>query len=356
MNKKIIKVLMCCSDLKRVKGGMVTMVTNLLESDSFENCKISYIPTHIETNNLLKIAYFSLAYIRIFFRLLTNGADILHLHVSEKGSVYRKQAVLKLAHFFKKKVVLHHHGADFNVSYSNLSEKGRRFVVKFIEEADMNLVLSEGVMEDFKDKAPHGKYMVVRNAVKVSDTNPYTGNENLIVTMGRLGERKGTYDLLKALKDIEASLPENIKFCLCGDGEVEKVKELVRECGLSERVEHIGWVSGEKKDKITENMLCHVLPSYREVLPMSILESMAKGIPNISTKIASIPEVITDGEDGILIEPGDTESLKAALIKICTQKEERLEMSRKAHKLISTDYSVIACSKKLSDIYRGIAG
>jgi len=244
MHSQKIKVLMCCSDLKRVKGGMVTMVTNLLESDGFEGCEISYIPTHIEGNTAAKIAYFAVAYAKIFCKLLGGGADILHLHVSEKGSIYRKQSLLKLAHLFGKKVVLHHHGADFNVSYQNLSEKARKFVVRFIEEADMNLVLSEGVMEDFRAKAPGAKYTVVRNAVRVSEQNPYTGDETLIVTMGRLGERKGTYDLLTALREIAPQLPEDIKFCLCGDGEVDRIKDLVAEYGLSERVEHIGWVAG----------------------------------------------------------------------------------------------------------------
>ena len=110
----------------------------------------------------------------------------------------------------------------------------------------------------------------------------------------------------------------------------------------------------DEKDQIAAHAICHVLPSYREVLPMSILETMALGIPNISTRIASIPEVIEDEVQGLLIEAGDVEALANAMRRICLKREVSKEMSRQAYELMRTEFSVEICCNKLRQIYREV--
>lgn len=349
-----IQVLMCCSDLSRVKGGMVTVAKNLLSFPGWEKSRITYIPTHIEHNKLVKAAYFAVAYARILARLFFGEVDLVYLHVSERGSVYRKALLLKLAKTFGKAVILHHHGADFDPFFRELSEKDKEFVVKFLEAADTNVVLSELIRQDFLMRAPNADYTVLHNAVCVPEKNCYHPDNHLIVTFGRLGERKGTYDLLKALRDLDPELPKEIQVCLCGDGEVDKVRAVIEEYGLQRRIAHVGWAAGETKTAIAEKALCHVLPSYREGLPMAILETMSLGIPNIATGIASIPEVIEDGVHGILIDPGDVEALKEALRKICFDREARQRISREAYRQIRENFSVDAAGRKLEGIYERV--
>lgn len=346
-----IHVLMCCSDLSRVKGGMVTVVKNLLSFRGWKKSRITYIPTHIEHNKAVKAAYFAAAYARVLSKLLFDKVDLVHLHVSERGSVYRKAALLKLAKAFGKPVILHHHGADFDPFFRALPEKDKRFVVKFLEAADTNVVLSELIRQEFLERAPNASYTVLHNAVSVPEMNRYDPDNHLIVTLGRLGERKGSYDLLKALRDLDSELPKDIKVCFCGDGEVETVRQVIQEYGLQHRVAHVGWVAGAQKVEIVEKTMCHVLPSYREGLPMAILETMALGIPNITTRVASIPEVIDSGVHGILIEPGDVEALKEALRTVCCDREVRQRMSREAHRQIWENFSVDAAGQKLEEIY-----
>lgn len=356
-NRKIsgsIHVLMCCSDLSRVKGGMVTVVKNLLSFQEWEKSRITYIPTHIEHNKPVKAAYFAAAYVRILTKLIFGKVDLVYLHVSERGSVYRKAMLLKLAKTFGKPVILHHHGADFDPFFRELPEKDRNYVIKFLEAADTNVVLSELIRQEFLERAPNASYTVLYNAVPVPEANCYDPDNHLIVTLGRLGERKGTYDLLQALRDLDPELPEEIQVCLCGDGEVEKVRSVIEEYGLQHRIAHIGWAAGTQKQEIVEKALCHVLPSYREGLPMAILETMSLGIPNITTRIASIPEVINSGVHGILIEPGDVEAMKNALRKVCCDREFRQQISREAYQQIRENFSVNAAGRKLEEIYETV--
>lgn len=357
MNKrKKIRALMCCSDLETVKGGMVSVVKNLLAYDRWEDTEIVYIPTHVEKGGAAKAVYFAGACCRALGQLVFHKVDVIHLHVSERGSVWRKLLLLRLGRLFGKPVILHHHGADFEPFYRELSPRKQRAVRRFLEDARMNLVLSELIAGQFRKLAPEGRFRVLYNAVPVPEENRYRPQGRLVVTLGRLGQRKGTYDLIDALEKLDPKLPEDIRFCFCGDGEVEQVRQLLQERGLTHRVAHVGWIAGEEKQRLLENCLCHVLPSYREGLPMSILETMALGIPNVATAIASVPEVITSGHQGLLIDPGDVEGLAQALETLCAREELRLAMSKKAYETVALRFSSRACGRSLENIYREVTG
>lgn len=348
---KEIQVIMCCSDLNVVKGGMVTMVRNILSYSNWEQFNISYIPTHTDGGKLKKTVFFLKAYCKIGWKMLSGNANILHLHISERGSFYRKALLVRMAKKFRCPVILHHHGADFEVFYEGLSPERRKYVEKIFTMADANLLLSCSMEESFEEKAPNAKKIVLHNAVAVLEKNSYSLTKKAIVTLGRLGERKGTYDFLEALKRLDSEISDDIKIYLCGDGDIHGVQKRIKEYGLEKRVAHVGWVSGTQKQEIMNQAMCHVLPSYREVLPMSILETMAMGIPNISTRIASIPEVIESGVNGILIDSGNVDQLTEALRKLCCDEKIRNEMSRNAFEKIEKEYSVSVCGEKIKHIY-----
>ncbi len=321
-----VKVLMCGSELG-VRGGMVSVTKNYLGYKDWEEFDIHYIPTHTEKNKLIVALYFAVAYFRVFFTAVFGHYDILYLHTAERGSFYRKAMLVRTLRKFGIKTVMHHHAGEFELFYSGLSEKKKRYVNKTLSLADLNIVLSKRLISMITDKAPDAKVKVLYNAVHTYSENPYNKDASNILFLGRLGKRKGTYDLLDVIKRLDDRLPENIKFYLCGDGEVEEVRKKTEEYGISHRIAHIGWTVGEQKAEFMKNTMLNVLPSYNEGLPMTILETMAYGIPNISTNIASIPEVIRDGENGYMITPGDKDKLEERLYELCTDREKRNKMS-----------------------------
>ena len=117
-------------------------------------------------------------------------------------------------------------------------------------------------------------------------------------------------------------------------------------------VSHIGWINAEDKEDFFSRTMINILPSYHEGLPMTILETMAYGIPNISTNIASIPEVIKNGENGYLIEPGDIESLKKYILLLISNKKKRTEISCEAKKTIDENFSIDKHINNLKKIYK----
>ena len=79
-----IQVLMCCSDVDSVRGGMVTVVKNYLTCRNWKNVELSFIPTHREGNKLIKSLYFAVAYLRVAARLLEKKVDLVWSYVKKK--------------------------------------------------------------------------------------------------------------------------------------------------------------------------------------------------------------------------------------------------------------------------------
>lgn len=351
MRKK--RVLMCCSDLS-VKGGMVSVVKNYLAYENWEDYEIVYVPTHIEKNKLFLLVYFAFSYIRILFLVMFGRIDIAHLHTAERGSFFRKAILVRTLRLVGIKTIMHHHAAEFEEFYNNLNDKRKKYVCKTLELADMNIVLSQSLISMIRDKAPMAKIAVLYNAVDTYESNPYNENAVNCMFLGRLGERKGTYDLLDAIKLLDHQLQNDVQFYLCGDGDIEEVRKKIEDLGIAHRICHVGWIDGKQKSQFFKNTAINILPSYHEGLPMTILETMAYGIPNISTNIASVPEVIKDSENGFLIEPGDINGLADCIRKLCSQQELRRKMSEKAYQLISDQFALKTHVSGLISLYNDL--
>lgn len=334
-----VNVIMCCSDLS-VKGGMVSVVQNFLGYDGWNEYQIKYVPTYVEKNKVLMILYFIFAYVKILFMCIGGKYKIAYFHTAERGSFYRKSILLRTLKHMGIKTVMHHHAAEFEEFYDSLSENMKKYVNGTLEMADLNIVLSKRLVPMISDKAPKARVNYLYNAVNTYETNPYNSDAKNVLFLGRLGKRKGTYDLLEVIKRLDKKINAEIKFFLCGDGDILGIEERIKDLGISHRIAHIGWISMSDKKKFFENTMINVLPSYNEGLPMTILETMAYGIPNISTNVASIPEVIIDSINGYMIEPGDSEALEERIIKLITDNNLRIDMSQKSWALISNNFAL----------------
>lgn len=343
---------MCCSDLS-FKGGMVSVVRGYLESPDWgPDCRVTFIPTHRDASRAGLLVCFARAVARITLLAARGRIDVAHLHVSERGSFTRKAFLVRLLHRFGIPVVLHHHGAEFEQYYASSSPRQQRYISQILTEADVNIVLSRRLVGMITSKAPEARVEVVYNSVEPVTPNPYDAlKADRILLLGRLGHRKGAYDLLEAIRKLDPVLPAGVKFSLCGDGEEAEVAARARELGILHRIDHIGWTAGEEKDCILARTMINVLPSYNEGLPMTILETMARGIPNISTSIASIPEVITDGETGYLITPGDVDALSDRINRLVSSPELRSRISDASHRLISSSFALPTAISRLKEIY-----
>lgn len=349
-----LRVLMCCSDLS-FKGGMVSVVKGYLDSGAWpEGVRIEFVPTHREGGKLGLVTYFLKAYRRIGAMARRGEIDVAHLHTAERGSFFRKALLAKILRRHGVPVVMHHHGAEFEQFYAGCPAPVRRWISRVLADVDVNIVLSRRLVPMITSKAPEARVEVVYNAVQAPAENPYSLDSKGVLLLGRLGERKGAYDLLEAIRLIDKDIPSDVRFYLCGDGEIDEVKARAESLGIQHRIAHVGWIDGAEKERILSQTMINVLPSYNEGLPMTILETMGRGIPNISTPVASIPEVIHDGQTGLLVNPGDTQALAAALRQLIGDAALRRSISVASHALIRRDFDLTATVPRLVALYRSL--
>lgn len=172
--------------------------------------------------------------------------------------------------------------------------------------------------------------------------------------LGRLGERKGVYDLIDAVEIAVRKNPE-LKVCIAGDGEVEKVRTLVAKKGLERHIHVPGWIGEADKLEYLKNAAALILPSYNEGLPIAILEGMAAGKAILSTTVGAIPEVVAP-ENGILTAPGDIASLAEGLLRLSSDEEMLARMSRNNIEKAENLFSIRQMHEQLAEYYRQVQG
>lgn len=347
MNKKNI-ILMFGSDLS-VGGGVVSVVQNYLNYTDWGIYEIIYIPTHINGSAIKKILFFLKNYIRSILFFLKRNVSIIHLHLCDGGPFYRKSIIMFTAKFFGIKTILHHH-TDYIEFFSSLSGSKRNFVKKALRTADINIVLGNHQKKVIHDFEPEANCKIVHNAVLPYENLKYNPDGKYIMFLGWILERKGVLDLLKAVKLIDNQLDNQYKVILCGQCDNE-MKKKIDAIGINHRIAHIGWIKKEEKEKYFSNTIVNVLPSYREGMPMTILETMAFGIPNIATDISTISEVIKDGINGFLLKSHNINELANRIEKIVFDSNLRKEFSQNSYKTIKSSFSIPNHISKIIRIY-----
>ena len=349
-----MRVLMVGVD-RQTKGGMWTVVENYLHNKSFMECTdLIYIPTSITGSISKRIVFTAKALVRVLWTLVAKSRDIVHVHMSERGSVYRKNIVINLAKMFRCKVVIHMHGAEFEDWYKAQAEEKQVGIRKILNKADKVLILGqywEGFITSLMEDTC--KVQVLYNAVEVPEKNHYNGEAVNMLFLGVVGQRKGVYDLLQAVKLADKELPKKARLMIYGPDFEKKIETAICELDLLDRVKYMGWLSAENKAEVFRNTAVNILPSYNEGLPMTILETMAVGIPNISTCVAAIPEAV-NADNGVIIIPGDIDHLAGAIIQMMNNLEIRQKKSTEAFLCAKKKFSLENHVQQLLYVYEEV--
>jgi glycosyltransferase involved in cell wall biosynthesis len=203
-----------------------------------------------------------------------------------------------------------------------LARLGMRLALRAIDEY---VVLSPYFECHFSRLAPSTPRTVIPNCVEDrffqigEEREAPDGRGFRILFVGAIGQRKGVRVLLDALPPVVTSVP-SVRVRIVGfeedAGAVDRFTRRVRELGLEEVVEFPGPLCGSElyAEYALANVL--VLPTFAEAQPVVLIEAMAAGVPVITTSIPPIQSIIAHGQHGLLIPPGDSTKLAAALCQL----------------------------------------
>lgn len=151
-------------------------------------------------------------------------------------------------------------------------------------------------------------------SLKPSEKGPY------FLYFGRLSQEKGINVLIEAFSDAAKVLPEEWRLRIVGTGPSESdLKRRAMEAGIADRVDFLGFRMGDDLESLIRAAAWTVFPSiWYENMPYSVVESLAAGVPVVGSHLGGVPELVKDGDTGLICEAGDARSLAKALVRAVT--------------------------------------
>ncbi|MBU1863221.1 MAG: glycosyltransferase family 4 protein [Candidatus Omnitrophica bacterium] len=304
----------------------------------------------------------TIAFLRLYSIIKKEKFDIVHTHSSKAGIVGRWAAWIAGT----KYIVHTPHGHIFYGYFGTvvtkvfiyierltglitdkiitLTQIGKEDHIRFkIARAEKFIPIYSGI-EVSRFRNTHVDPLLIRKKMHIPPDTPVIG------TVSRLTYIKGNAFLIDALSLVIQTYPQTLLLVI-GDGEERNsLEDKVQQLGLVDNVRFLGF-----RDDVFE--LLHaldifVLASLNEGLGKAILEAMACGKPVIASRTGGVPEVVRDGVTGILVPPGDSESLARTLLSLMGNKEKAQELGMKGKEMVSDVFSVKRMIENIDDVYK----
>ena len=272
--------------------------------------------------------------------------SLTHLHVHFGGAVATVGMLTAQAWQIPWSITLHGPDEFFDQEAFYLRRK--------VESAQFVICISDFCRSQvlrISPNLPESRLEVVRLGVDCAALRPHPeqrgGAEAQIspgvlrlVCTGRMVSAKGHRILLEAVGALSAGGIEVSCTLIGGGPEREALESLSARLGIADKVRFLGaQAHGPTLEQVAMADV-FVLASFAEGLPVALMEAMALGVPCVSTTIAAIPELIADGENGLLVPPANVEALTNALARLANAPELRAQLGRKARETVEAHYNL----------------
>lgn len=218
----------------------------------------------------------------------------------------------------------------------------------FPDNIDLFIALNRFGKEKFiQGGVPAEKIRICGNFIDHIAEQPETKG-NYVLYLGRLSREKGLQTLFKSMQ----MLPPHVRLKVAGSGPLESELKDFAARHLGDKIEFLGFVSGEEKTRLISNALCMVVPSeWYENFPISVVESLSLGTPVIASRMGGLPEMIEHQKTGLLFTAGDANELAQQILNIYSDPELTKAMSKAAIETARVRFSKETHLKELMSIY-----
>lgn len=174
----------------------------------------------------------------------------------------------------------------------------------------------------------------------------------VIGAIGRLCPGKGLQYLLRAAPEVLRENPRAL-FVLVGDGpELQTLEAEAKSLGIQDSVCFLG--VRQDIPELLSSMDVLAMPSLYEALPMALLEAMAAGKAVVASSVGTIPRVIQERVNGLLLSPGDVKGLATALCDLLKNPEFRMLLGQNARQTVESRFSSASMAKRYAEVYAGV--
>ena len=285
------------------------------------------------TSALKMLTYVFLSYPKLALTIIQQRPHIVQVFTCSYWGYWRNILYVASARLMQRKVVFHLLNAIDNF-YSDSGSVQKVLLRASLKIAHIHLLQSPGLKEWFSATF-HRPALGLWNGIDIehlpvkAEIPPGMAplKRPIGLTAGALGIGKGTLAILQALKSLRTR-GKYISWVFIGGGDVEDFARMAEELGVGDHVWFTGTIDEATKWQCFRHADFYCLPSLAEGQPISIIEAMAMGLPVVSTSVGSIPEMVEQGEHGIIIPPNEQDALEEALARIAANKQTRVRMGK----------------------------
>ena len=357
-------------------GGIVTSVQNFLKSPlkdkyillSFRTMsKKQGTPEYFEEKVYTKVCrvIFDLSSFLIF--LLKEYPQLVHINTSfNTWAFWRDSVYLVISKMFRKKVFFQIRGGKLNEFWNHSSYLIKCVIKQILLMPDLIAVLSSAQKKPFIEIGLGEKVKVFPNTVDLDRfRSPTMRNYRaefdipkhhvvILFIANHFYKKKGGMDLLKTIPLVIEKHKKVLFVFVGGGGEEEVMLSFCRKEKIQDYVKFTGFLSSKAIIQILNSSDIFVLPSHSEGFPNVILEAMAAGLPIVSTPVGAIPEIIENGENGLLVKPKDHSALAEKLIWLIENEQVRKKMGIRNIEKIQMNYDLKIVAKIFDESYQKI--
>ncbi len=294
--------------------------------------------------------------------------DILYfVGASRLKGNFRDMATVWATYKYVPSIVIHNHNGDFHIIF----ERGwlKRWVNKFVSRVDKFIFLAPSLKANVKSYLPEEKCFVLSNLIdkkllcsdqevqtKFQAKTKETTTQKTFLYLSNMIPSKGYFDILEAMKILNEQGEDFCHVEFIGRWYTEKDREVfenyARQHNLSNRIKI--WGKQTDREWIRQKILevdALILPTYYpiEAQPLVIIEAMNAGNPIISTRHASIPEMIEDGKEGFLVDKKSPRQIAEAMLKM-KNTSDWISLAENARKRFVNQFSKTPIQKRVREI------
>jgi glycosyltransferase involved in cell wall biosynthesis len=293
---------------------------------------------------------------------------VIHTHTAKAGAVGRVAAVL--AGGSPRPIVVHtFHGHVLRGYFGPLRTNAFKLLERRLAGVtDALIAVSPQVRDDLValGVAPPEKFAVLRLGIELEERVAASNGARedarrllgvppdrfVVGWIGRMTAVKRTDDVLLALKRLRER-GVDATLCMVGDGPArDDVERRAFELGLARHSLYLGYQ--EEVAPWYAAFDAVVLPSSNEGTPATAIEALAAGRPVVATRVGGVPDVVRDGEDGFLVEPGDVEALGDRLADLASDPARRERMGEAGRARVPSRYAVGRLVEDMDRLYRSL--
>ncbi len=300
-----------------------------------------------------------------------NGFDVIHTHG------YKPNILLGFVPRFLRVIpvirTLHGWTSTSALSKMHINQIVDALSLKFVDQV---VLVSKAMADNLAiKKIPTDKISIIENGIDIDTTNSdifdkhhflndhindevfqekilnFCNESFVLISIGRLSKEKGYDNLIEAMRILIHDFNHDVKLLLVGEGqERDSLSALAAKYEISDNLLITGYIDNAKYLLPLAN--CYVISSLTEGLPITLLEAMSFSIPVVATKVGGIPYVLNDGEEGILVRPGDPSDISRAIEKVFLNVDLSRNLARNARSKLINSYTSEVMARSYMHIYR----